>query len=81
MGRGPASFQFDGNKALVLADDHEIEKMASYADQYVQMANRGLLHELNQAAKRAEAEQREKLRRETEEAERRARILEKLKSL
>jgi len=77
-GAGPGAFNFVDNVASVRAEEHTIERIVGFINHYLDMATRAYQADLDQEKQRVERAQRDKLAREVEEADRRARILQKL---
>jgi serine/threonine protein kinase/AraC-like DNA-binding protein len=79
MGSGPETFQFNGNRAVVHADEQSAPQILDHAKQYVEMANQGYQQDLDRNAKQEELQHREKLRQEQAAAEQRARVVSRLR--
>jgi serine/threonine protein kinase len=79
MGAGPEAFQFRERTATVRAEEHGAEQIVNHFKQYLEMATSGYQADLEAEAALNEQEQRKKFELELAEAEKRERILKKLK--
>lgn len=79
MGAEPHNFRFNGNTATIQTREQDAQQIVNHFKEYVEMATREYWEDLASQAKRIERERREKLRREVEEAEARARVRKNLK--
>jgi hypothetical protein len=75
MGKPPGSFVFNGNRAVVAAQEHEVQSVIDHFKEWLPMATRTLKSMLEQAARKREADRKEQLRRERELEEQRLRVL------
>jgi serine/threonine protein kinase len=75
MGKPPGTFVFNGNRAVVMAQEHEIQSVIDYFKGWLPMASRNLKSLLEQAARKQEADRKEQLRRERDAEEQRLRVL------
>jgi len=75
MGKPPGSFVFNGNRAVVGAQEHEVQSVINHFKEWLPEASRTLKSMLEQAARRQEADRKEHLRREREAEEQRLRVL------
>ena len=78
-GKGPERFAFDGSRASVDAQDHEVQPVIDHFKEWLPVATRLLKRNLEQAAQQREAERKEQLRREREAEEQRLRVLRSIK--
>lgn len=74
MNKGPEYFSFRGNKAIVNAQEHEVQQVINYFKEWLPLATRRLKQRLEQEARQQEIERKEELRREREAEERRLRV-------
>lgn len=79
MGAEPHNFRFNRDTATIQTREQDAQQVVNHFKEYVEMATRGYSADLASQAKRIEMEQREKLRRQVEEAEARARLRKNLK--
>jgi serine/threonine protein kinase len=75
MGKPPGSFVFNGNRAVVSAQEHEVQSVIDHFKGWLPLASRTLKSMLEQAVREQEAARKEQLRREREAEEQRLRIL------
>jgi serine/threonine protein kinase len=75
MGKPPGTFVFNGNRAVVSAQEHEVQMVIDNFKQWLPEASRTLKGLLEQAAREQEASRREILRRDREAEEQRLRVL------
>jgi serine/threonine protein kinase len=75
LGKPPQVFNFEKNRAIVDAREHEVQLVIDNFKLWLPQASRTLKQLLEDQAKRDEAARRENLRREREEEERRLRLL------
>lgn len=78
LGKGPEAFQITGNKAHIHAEEHQVQPIVNHFKTYLTMATAGYQRDLQEQAQRKQYEERERLRREQELAERRARVMQNL---
>lgn len=74
MHRGPETFSFQGNKAMVAAAEHDAQNIINHFKDWLPRASAAMRHMLEQAAKRAAYEREQGLRRAREEEERKLRV-------
>lgn len=79
MGMGPETFSFQGNQALVDAQEHQVQPAIDHFKNWLPIATRTLKQILEQAVQRQEAERKKKLQLEREAEERRLRVLRNIK--
>lgn len=79
MGYAPTSFRFSGNKAMVNVSDHAVQAVVDHFKNWLPNATSLLKQNLEQAAKRADAERRQALQRQREVEESRLRVLKSIK--
>jgi len=75
MGKPPSVFTFNGNQAVVMARENEIQLVIDYFKGWLPLASRTLKSFLEQAARKKEADRKEQLRQEREAEEQRLRVL------
>jgi len=75
MGKPPGTFVFNGNRAVVSAQEHEVQLVIDHFKQWLPEASRTLKGMLEQAAREQEASRKEILRRDREAEEQRLRVL------
>ncbi len=75
MGKPPGTFVFNGNRAVVMAQEHEVQSVIDHFKAWLPEASRTLKSLLEQAAREQDASRREQLRREREAEEQRLRVL------
>jgi serine/threonine protein kinase len=75
MGKPPGAFVFNGNRAVVMAQEHEIQPIIDHFKGWLPLASRTLKSLLEQAARKEEADRKEQLRRERAAEEQRLRVL------
>lgn len=75
MGKPPGAFVFNGNRAVVMAQEHEIQSIIDHFKGWLPLASRTLKSLLEQAARKEEADRKEQLRRDREAEEQRLRVL------
>ena len=75
MGKPPGSFVFDGNRAIVDAQEHQIQPVIDYFKEWLPEASRTLKGVLQEAARQQEIHRKERLRGEREAEEQRLRVL------
>jgi serine/threonine protein kinase len=75
LGRGPSSFEFNGDSASVLAAVHEVDQIARFAREYVNLANRRYAHVRQEAIETKRQAQRAALQRSIEEEKTRLRVV------
>ncbi len=78
-GAEPHTFQFNGNQAIVRADERVVQQIVNNFKIYLDMATRGYQEDLDVQAAEQELKRRQKLKQEVAEVEKRKRILENLK--
>jgi len=74
-GAHPSQVQFNGDKASIYAEEHNVQAVIDLFKEHLRIADRGYQRDLEEAARREEQELRRQLTSEKEEAERRSRIL------
>ncbi len=79
LGRGPDVFHISGTKAHIHAQEHQVQPIVSHFQTYLTMATAGYQRDLQEQASRKQAEELERLKREQEVSERRARVLRSIK--
>ena len=77
--KGPERFSFSGGKAIITADEHEIQQIIDYFKRWLPNANQKYEDTIRREKLEAEEQQRRKLQREIEEQEKRARILKNIR--
>jgi serine/threonine protein kinase len=75
LGKPPGTFVFNGNRAVVMAQEHEIQAVIDHFKTWLPVASRTLKSLLEQAARKEETDRREQLRGEREAEEQRLRVL------
>ena len=75
FGKGPEVFHIAGNKANIHAEEHQVQSIVNHFKTYLAMATSGYQRDLQEKAQRNEYQERERLRREQELAEKRARVM------
>jgi len=78
-GKSPESFVFRGNKAMVQAEDYQVQTMINNFKNWLPTATQTLRRQLEQKAQKQESEMREHLRRERESEEQRLRVFSQIK--
>jgi hypothetical protein len=71
----PGVFVFNGNRAVVNAQEHEVQPVIDYFKEWLPQASITLKGMLERAARKEEADRKERLRREREAEEQRLRVL------
>lgn len=79
MGKGPAAFHFAGNKASIGAEEHNIQGIINHFKNWLPQANRVYEHNLRREGEEAETAERNRIKKEIEEKERRLRVLQTIK--
>jgi serine/threonine protein kinase len=79
MGRGPSAFDFKGNKATVMAGEHQVQEVINNFKQWLPVASHTLKGILEQNAQKEERARIEELRRQKEAEEQRLRVLRNIK--
>jgi serine/threonine protein kinase len=79
LGKGPHTFSFEGNRAIVDAAEHEIQQIIDYFKEWLPRASETLKQQLEEAARQNEARKREHLARERAEEEQRLRVMRQVK--
>jgi serine/threonine protein kinase len=79
LGAGPSDFDFQEDKAMLLAEERAVQQIIDHFKDYVDMTNRTYREELVILVRNWEQEQRQRLELQIDEAERRARILKSVK--
>lgn len=75
FGKGPETFRFEGKRALVDADEHEVQPVIDRFKSWLPAATAKLKHLLEQNSQRQKAQRLDQLRREREAEEKRLRVL------
>lgn len=75
MGKGPETFFFKENRAIVSAQDYQVQQIIDLFKPWLPMATQRLRENLEEANRRQESERKEKLRKEREAEERRLNLL------
>jgi serine/threonine protein kinase len=75
LGKPPGVFVINHNKAVVMAQEHEIQRLIDHFKEWLPLASRTLKSRLEQDARKREAARKEQLQRERETEERRLRVL------
>jgi serine/threonine protein kinase len=75
MGKPPGTFVFNGNRAVITAQEHEVQSVIDHFKEWLPEASRTLKNLLEQGAREQEANRKEQLRREREAEEQRLRVL------
>lgn len=73
--KGPERFVFDRDTALILAGEHEVQQIIDYFKDWLPKANRKYQEIITAEKRQKEERQRQQLRAEIAETERRQRIL------
>lgn len=71
LGRGPETFSISGNRAVVAAQDHEVQQVVDYFKSWLGPVTQRLRQFLEDENRRREVERKESLRKEREAEERR----------
>jgi serine/threonine protein kinase len=79
MGKGPERFSFAENKAMIPAQESDVQQIIDYFKEWLPHANRMYEAMVRREREEAEEQQRQQLQREIEEQERRQRILARVK--
>ena len=79
LGKGPEVFKFSGNKAIISAQDHEIQNIINHFKGWLPQTNRVYERNLIREKKQTEAAERDRIRREIEAREKRLRVLKSIK--
>jgi serine/threonine protein kinase len=75
IGRGPAAFTFEGDRAMIEATKHEIQQIVDHFKSWLPMASRTMKALSEKSAERAEVQRKEALRRERVAEEERLSVL------
>lgn len=75
LGKGPELFYITGNKAHIQAAEHQVQPIVNHFKTYLTMATAGYQSDLQEQAQRKQYEEQERLRREQELADKRARVM------
>ena len=78
-GRGPETFTFQGDRATVRAEEHDVQAIVNHFKNWLPVTTSVLKRQLEQAALRQDAERRNKLQQAKEAEERRLRVLRDVK--
>jgi serine/threonine protein kinase len=79
LGKGPEAFRFAGDKAIIGADESDVQRIIDHFKEWLPRAKRVYESKLKSIKKEEEEELRKKLMAEVEENERRARILKNIR--
>jgi serine/threonine protein kinase len=79
VGAEPARFQFRGNEALVQVQDYQAQMAVDHFKNWLPTATLTLRNQLEDAARRREAAEKDQLRREREAEEQRLRVMRQLR--
>ena len=79
VGKDPRAFTFRGNQAFVGAAEHEVQSVIDNFKTWLPGATTNLKNRLEAATRKREADERNELRREREEEERRLRVKRSIK--
>ena len=75
LGKGPETFTFRGNKAVVIAADFEIQNIINYFKSWLPAATQKLKFLLERAIQGEQAERKDRLRRERDAEERKLKVM------
>ena len=78
-GKGPATFHFAGNRAIIAAQEHEVQDIIDHFKAWLPQANRVYEHILHREREEAETAERNRIKKEMEEQERRLHVLKTVK--
>jgi serine/threonine protein kinase len=79
LGKDPQMFHFNGNEASIPAAEYQVQNIIDHFKTWLPLASRALKEQLDQAAKRDEADRKEQIRREREAEEHRLRVKRNIK--
>ena len=79
LGKGPDVFRLTGNKAIIDAQDHEIQHIINHFKAWLPQAHRVYERNLLREKEQSEAAERDKIRREIEAREKRLKVLQSIK--
>ncbi len=75
LGKGPEMFLFNGDEAIVEAEEHQVQRIVTFFKDWLPQATKKLKEMKEQAALQEEAERLDSLRRQREAEEQRLRVL------
>ncbi len=78
-GKGPNNFQYSGNKAVIRAEEHELQNIINYFKAWLPQAQRVYEGNLRREKREFEERQRQQLKAQIEEEARRLRVLNTIK--
>jgi len=79
MGKGPERFSFSGDKAIIPAQESDVQQIIVFFKEWLPIANRRYEETVRREKQEAEEQQRKQLQKEIEEQERRQRVLESVR--
>jgi serine/threonine protein kinase len=78
-GKGPEMFAFDKNKAIISAQENEVQRIINYFAEWLPQANTTYQRNMKRKKEQEEAKQREEIERQIQEQEARQRVLNSIK--
>jgi len=79
LGKGPDSFSFDGNRAIILASEGEVQHIINYFKSWIPLVTRKYQSDLELENNRMREQKLEKIRKEIESEEANARLRKNIK--